>query len=100
MQSGRRLILIDWEGLKLAPVEADWMFLVGKPYYERFLNVYRRSHPNFVLNPLALQFYQSRRKLEDLWEWTEQLLYDKHIAADERTGILKGLAAELKELPL
>ncbi|QKG83305.1 aminoglycoside phosphotransferase family protein [Kroppenstedtia pulmonis] len=76
MQSKQQLILIDWEGLTLAPVEADMMFLVDKPYYDSFLRVYRKVHQNFVINPDALGFYQGRRKLEDIWELIEQLTYD------------------------
>lgn len=97
MQSGNQLMLIDWEGLKLAPVEADLMFLVNQPYYAEFLSVYRQAHPNFEINPDALQFYQIRRKLEDIWEFMEQLLFD-HQDADERGDTLNSLAKELKSL--
>ncbi|MDW8517588.1 aminoglycoside phosphotransferase family protein [Priestia flexa] len=78
MQSGQGLILIDWEGLKLAPVEADLMFLVDKPYFAEFLSVYQNTtHRNFEINPHVLKFYQGRRRLEDIWEFIEQLLYDE-----------------------
>jgi thiamine kinase-like enzyme len=30
MQSGDDLVLIDWEGIRLAPVEADMMFVVDR----------------------------------------------------------------------
>ncbi len=36
MLENDRLILIDWEGLKLAPVEADFMSLVDQPISRRF----------------------------------------------------------------
>ncbi|MBP1996101.1 phosphotransferase family protein [Paenibacillus eucommiae] len=97
MQSGQQLILIDWEGLRLAPVEADMMFLVDKPYYDEFLSIYQQQHNNFVINPDALQFYQIRRRLEDIWEFIEQLLFDKQ-DAQERNGSLGSLAKELKEI--
>ncbi|MBO1001221.1 aminoglycoside phosphotransferase family protein [Pseudogracilibacillus auburnensis] len=77
MESGKQLMLIDWEGLKLAPVEADLMFLVDKPYFNQFINIYQKTHSNFSINPDALQFYLGRRKLEDLWEFFEQLLFDE-----------------------
>lgn len=66
MQSENQLILIDWEGLRLAPIEVDLMFLVDEPYYDEFLNTYQKTHENFAINPDALQFYQVRRKLEDI----------------------------------
>lgn len=72
-----QLILIDWEGLKLAPVEADMMFLVDKPYFNEFLNVYRHTHADYEIHSEALLFYQKRRLLEDIWEFLEQLLYEE-----------------------
>lgn len=95
MQSGRRLILIDWEGLRLAPVEADLMFLVDEPYYEDFLDLYRKRHRHFEVNLEALQFYRGRRKLEDIWEFIEQLMFDKQ-AAPARAATLRSLTEELR----
>ncbi|MCC3372506.1 aminoglycoside phosphotransferase family protein [Cohnella sp. REN36] len=97
MQSGRQLILIDWEGLRLAPVEADLMFLVEEPYYEDFLALYRKRHRHFEVNLEALQFYRGRRKLEDIWEFIEQLLFDEQ-AASARAATLRSLAEELKDV--
>ncbi|MBT2217488.1 phosphotransferase [Virgibacillus dakarensis] len=85
MQSGHRLILIDWEGLKLAPVEADLMFLVDKPYFNEFLSIYQKTHQNFSINPDAMTFYQERRRLEDIWEFLEQFLYDDQ---DEKEKVI------------
>lgn len=76
MQTSKQLILVDWEGLKIAPVEADLMFFVNKPYFNTFLRRYQETHKNFKLNLDALHFYQGRRKLEDLGELLEQLLFD------------------------
>lgn len=97
MQSDRELILIDWEGLRLAPVEADLMFLVDQPYYDDFLNMYRKVHQHFAINPDILEFYQYRRKLEDIWEFMEQLLFD-HQDEQERTNTMNSLVKELKEI--
>ncbi|MFB5681112.1 phosphotransferase [Paenibacillus terreus] len=97
MQSGDDLVLIDWEGIRLAPVEADMMFIVDQPYYDVFLDMYTRKHPDYVPNPEALNFYQGRRKLEDIWEWTELLLFNSQDAR-ERGSALHSLANELKSL--
>jgi len=97
MQSKDQLILIDWEGLRLAPVEADFIFLVDQPYYNAFLSVYKKRHPDFVLKPDILRFYQGRRRLEDIWEWIEQLLFDQQ-EPNERTQTLASLAKELQEM--
>ncbi len=92
MQSGQQLILIDWEGLKLAPVEADLMFLVDQPFFEEFMATYRKTHTNYVVNRQALEFYQIRRRLEDICELLEQLLFDEQEEQDrvETIGHLKG----------
>ncbi|MED1780642.1 aminoglycoside phosphotransferase family protein [Brevibacillus fortis] len=92
MQSDQQLILIDWEGVKLAPVEADLMFLVGKPFFEEFMATYLMAHPNYVVNRKALEFYQIRRTLEDICELLEQLLFDEQEEKDrvETIGHLKG----------
>ena len=97
MQSKQQLIVIDWEGLKLAPVEADLMFLIDKPFFKEFLRIYQKSHHNFSINPDALQFYQGKRKLEDIWEFLEQLLWDEQ-NEEERVSTLNYLQEELKTL--
>lgn len=94
MQSGQELILIDWEGLKLAPPEADLMFLVDKPYFNEFLSIYQKTHQNFSINPEAMTFYKGKRRLEDIWEFMEQLLYDKQ-EEQERVITMNYLQEEL-----
>ncbi|GAY78238.1 aminoglycoside phosphotransferase family protein [Niallia sp. Sow4_A1] len=95
MQSGNQLLLIDWEGLKLAPVEADLMFLVDKPYFDEFLSIYRKTHPNFSINRDAMTFYQGKRRLEDIWEFIEQLLFDEQ-NDEERLVTMNYLREELR----
>lgn len=97
MSTGQHLKLIDWEGLKLAPVEADMMSFVDEPYFELFMRVYKETHSDYEINAEALQFYQGRRKLEDVWEFMEQLLYD--VQHDkERALTLQSLRKELEEI--
>ena len=85
--------------LKLSPPEADMMFLVDKPYYNEFLSVYQKIHKKFEINPQALKFYQVRRKLEDIWEFLEQLLYDEQ-DVKERIVTINHLREELKGLKM
>ncbi|UHA73427.1 aminoglycoside phosphotransferase family protein [Paenibacillus sp. 481] len=94
MQTDQQLVLIDWEGLKLAPVEADLMFLVDKPYFESFMEIYLQTHHNFVINENALRFYQIRRKLEDVYEFMEQIVYDNQ-EKQERVDTIRSLKQEL-----
>ncbi|MGZ7440177.1 phosphotransferase [Paenibacillus sp. TH7-28] len=97
MQSDGKLMLIDWEGLKLAPVEADLMFWFDEPYYDHFVSVYREVHNDFAINPAVLQFYRARRKLEDIWEFMEQLMFDRQ-EEQERAATIRHLNKELNEI--
>ncbi|AFS79020.1 putative aminoglycoside phosphotransferase [Gottschalkia acidurici 9a] len=96
MESKGQLILIDWEGLKLAPPEADIMFFTDKTYYSQFMDAYRKTHKDFTLNQEALRFYQIRRNLEDIWEWLEQLLFDRQ-DEDAKNDSIEGLQMALKD---
>lgn len=99
MSSGQQLKLIDWEGLKLAPVEADMMSFVDEPYFSEFMRIYANTHSQYEVNIEALTFYQGRRKLEDVWEFMEQLLYDTQADAD-RKATLNHLKKELEGITL
>lgn len=95
MSTGQQLKLIDWEGLKLAPVEADMMSFVDEPYFSEFMRIYANTHSQYEVNVEALTFYQGRRKLVDVWEFMEQLLYDTQADAD-RKATLNHLKKELE----
>lgn len=75
-----RLILVDWEGLKLAPPEADLFAFIGDCFWHNcsseFMATYKKVHPNYEINPDSLAFYQLRRRLEDICTFTQGLLYD------------------------
>lgn len=95
MQSEQQFILLDWEGLRLAPVEADMMFLANKPYYHDFLSVYQKKHQDFAINFDALKFFKGSRDLDDIWVTLEQLLFDKQ-DAQERAITIKRLTRGLE----
>lgn len=97
MSADHQLKLIDWEGLKLAPVEADMMFFVDESYFVEFMAVYKNTHSHYEMNAEALRFYQGRRKLEDVWEFMEQLLFDDQ-DDQERVSTLNSLRKELEEI--
>ncbi len=75
-----KLILIDWEGLKLAPPEAD-LFSFTETFFfgyawEEFLNEYCKVHPDFQVDPEVMMFYQLRRRLEDIHAFAKSVLFD------------------------
>jgi len=81
----------------LAPVEADPMFFADQPYVQEFLRVYREIHKGFEIDQNALRFYQIRRRLEDIWEFTEQLAFDIQ-TEKEKEETMSLLKKELKAL--
>ncbi|MBN2851826.1 MAG: aminoglycoside phosphotransferase family protein [Clostridia bacterium] len=77
MQSDR-LILIDWEGMKLAPPEADLFAFIGDRFWHtcssNFLETYKKVHPYYIINSDSLEFYQTRRRIEDICAFAKGLL--------------------------
>jgi spectinomycin phosphotransferase len=82
MMQSDRLVLVDWEGMKLAPAEADLFMFAEKDYWDVFLKHYKAIRTEFELDEEMLSFYVSRRKLEDIWAFLESILYDD--LSDER----------------
>jgi len=72
----KHLILVDWEGMKLAPVEADLFMFTQKRYWDIFIEYYSKLNPKFVLDNEILYFYILRRKIEDIWAFIESILHD------------------------
>lgn len=76
LMQGDHLVLVDWEGMKLAPAEADLFMFNVKDYWDIFLEHYNTIRPEFKLDKEMLSFYIMRRKLEDIWAFLEGILYD------------------------
>lgn len=89
------LILIDWEGLKVAPVEADLFNFKLKN--QNFYGTYKKINPNFIMNKKTLKFYLIRRKLEDIWAFIESIVYDNQ-TPEQRERDITLLAKELADL--
>lgn len=97
MHAPASLALIDWEGLTFAPPEADLFMFKGRSSFAPFMDVYQSRRPGYRPDETAFAFYKSKRKLEDIYEFTEQLCFDE-MAETARTEALSYLAAELKSL--
>lgn len=91
------LILIDWEGLKLAPVEADLFMWVKKDYWSIFLKSYLKIRPEYKLDDDLISFYTIRRKLEDIWAFIESILYD-NLSKKQYISNLSFLSNECRDL--
>jgi spectinomycin phosphotransferase len=101
MQSDR-LILIDWEGMKLAPPEADLFAFIGNLFWhncsDKFMKTYQSVHKDFEINIEVLEFYQTRCRIEDICAFAQGLLYDKNIDETERNESLYYLQLECEVL--
>ena len=64
---GERLVLVDWEGLCLAPAEADLFMFAGDDDWPAVLDAYRAARSGYALNRDLLMFYRCRRIVEDIW---------------------------------
>ncbi len=93
IQTDEDLILIDWEGIKYAPKEADFFALTNIPYKEDFINEYRKYNAAYELNQTILDFYNCRRKSEDIWEFIEKLLYE-NLSHEEKTVTIDCIVEE------
>lgn len=96
MQSDH-LVLVDWEGMKLAPAESDLFMFAVKDYWDTFLKHYNAIRPEFELDKDMLSFYVFRRKLEDIWAFLESILYDD-LSNERRKSDLVHLSNECKNL--
>lgn len=65
----RKLRLIDWENMLLAPREADLFAFSKKDYFSLF------CEPS---DPLVLSYYHLRRGLEDIWEFLCSILNQEY----------------------
>ncbi len=75
MQS-KQLVLVDWEGMRLAPAEADLIMFTKIDYWNIFIEQYSKLRPEFILDNDILSFYIMRRKVEDIWAFIEGILHD------------------------
>ncbi len=75
------LILIDWEGMRLAPVEAD-LFIFTEGFFfdyasDEFMSEYKSIKKDYEENTEAMLFYCLRRRLEDISEFIHSAVYDQ-----------------------
>ena len=79
MQADKQ-ILIDWEGLKLVPPEAD-LFSFTETFFfgyewDELMAEYSIVHPDFQVNSEVMRFYRLRRRLEDTHAFEKSILFD------------------------
>lgn len=88
--NGNDTYLLDFEGLKLAPPEHDFMFWVDDVAWSDILVTYQHIRPGIVPDKRLIRFYQERRVLEDVYDYLEQLLVEP-LTPDRRAEICMSL---------
>jgi Ser/Thr protein kinase RdoA (MazF antagonist) len=66
-------LLIDWEGMKVAPKEHDLLFWIADDRWEDIWQQYRLVHPGAQIDTALLDFYGTRRLFEDLIQDIERV---------------------------
>lgn len=83
----KRLYLLDWEGIKFAPPEADIFSIYQQPYFDSFIKRYCELNPSYQINDTVLQYYLISRKLQDIFEFIEQLQFDELNQDEYKTNL-------------
>jgi Ser/Thr protein kinase RdoA (MazF antagonist) len=68
-----RLVLADWEDLRLAPAEADLFIYAWHPHGDMLLEAYAAARRGYRINHELLYFYVLRRRIEDVWVDVQRL---------------------------
>lgn len=97
-----KLILIDWEGLLLAPAEADLFAFTDGFFFgyakEDFMRTYQSVRNEYTRSEEALQFYRLRRRMQDITEFIHCLTYDS-LSEQEALNALEHMKRECVLLP-
>ena len=97
MDTGRQLVLIDWEGIAAAPPEADLFFFQRyEPEFSRLYQQLTGYHPH----QQAIAFFGIRRRLDDIHEFLEALASGCPSPLLPEKQCRQYLAAELERLAL
>lgn len=94
---GDRLVLADWEDLRLAPAEADLFIHAWHPHGGALLEAYAAARPGYRIHQELLHFYVLRRRLEDVWVDIQRLTEEAPPEA-ERANLLDYIHQGIKEV--
>lgn len=91
MDSGGRLTLLDWEGLRLAPAESDLFSFTEGFFFDYvadvFFEAYCAARKGFAVHEDAMAYYRLRRRMEDIAEFAYSVAHDDLTPAVEAESI-------------
>jgi len=94
---GERLVLADWEDLRLAPAEADLFIYAWHQHGKMLLEAYTAVRRGSRINHELLYFYVLRRRIEDVWNDVQRLTEESPDEA-ETTKLLDWTRRGLEEI--
>jgi spectinomycin phosphotransferase len=90
-------VLIDWEGMMVAPPEHDLMFWTADERWQQICERYRLRHPHQVIDAQRLRYYMGRRLFEDMIQ-DIQRIEGETLDDGMRTALLTSLEDVSSEL--
>lgn len=92
-----RLVLADWEDIRIAPAEADLFIHAWHPYGSTLLKAYADARGGYNINYELLDFYILRRRIEDVWVDIQRLT-EESPDEDETLKLLEYICRGIKAL--
>jgi len=92
-----RLVLADWEDLRVAPAEADLFICAWHKHGSALLAAYSSARPGYRVNRELLGFYVLRRRIEDVW-FDVQRLTEEDPDEAEAAKLLDGMSESVGEV--
>ncbi|MBZ0300870.1 MAG: aminoglycoside phosphotransferase family protein [Anaerolineae bacterium] len=80
------LFIVDWDGVLLAPVERDLMFVVGAHEEDLFFTGYGAA----AVDPLALAYYRYEWVVQELGDFGERVFWLDDVGAETRQDSVRG----------
>ncbi len=74
LQTPLDLWLVDWDGIKIAPIERDLWFYEDMPLFD----IYSKLNNNYKIDIQLCHFYRLQRFLEDIHYYLNQVLLGKN----------------------
>ena len=90
------IFFIDWDELKLGPVERDtWYFVLNSKTRTDFLSAYRETFPTYEPHPTLCRYYLLRRYFEDIEGCLVKIMEGQSI--EEQARLLAGMKGPLMD---
>lgn len=90
-------LLIDWEGMKVAPKEHDLLFWYGTARWELVWQTYQTVHPDAQIDLALIDYYRMRRLFEDIIQDVERIEQELPVG-QECTDLCQQIASALAVL--